>query len=167
MPKRLRTTDLDDTIILSLPVIIERESVGWVRLFVTPWTMAARFLCLWNSPGKSTGVCCHALLQGIFLTQGSNRGLVHRRQILYRLRHRGSPVRSNYIDGTSDRRAVPVDRLFSARHLLPAALLCGLPLSAPPRLHPLDWTFPGHGVCLLHVCVLLPGMVVALNRPES
>ena len=25
-----------------------------------------------NSPGKNTGVGCHALLQGIFLTQGSN-----------------------------------------------------------------------------------------------
>ena len=27
----------------------------------------------WNSPGKNTGVDCHSLLQGIFLTQGSNR----------------------------------------------------------------------------------------------
>ena len=26
--------------------------------------------CPWNSPGKSTGVGCHVLLQGIFLTQG-------------------------------------------------------------------------------------------------
>ena len=25
-----------------------------------------------DSPGKNTGVCCHALLQGIFPTQGSN-----------------------------------------------------------------------------------------------
>ena len=24
----------------------------------------------WDSPGKNTGVGCHALLQGIFLTQG-------------------------------------------------------------------------------------------------
>ena len=32
----------------------------------------ARLLCPWDSPGKSTGVDCHALLQGIFLTQGSN-----------------------------------------------------------------------------------------------
>ena len=29
----------------------------------------------WNSPGKSTGVGCHSLLQGIFPTQGLNRGL--------------------------------------------------------------------------------------------
>ena len=32
----------------------------------------ARLLCLWDFPGKNTGVGCHFLLQGIFLTQGSN-----------------------------------------------------------------------------------------------
>ena len=31
----------------------------------------ARLLCPWDSPGKKTGVGCHFLLQGIFLTQGS------------------------------------------------------------------------------------------------
>ena len=31
-----------------------------------------RSLCPWDSPGKNTGVGCHALLQGIFLTQESN-----------------------------------------------------------------------------------------------
>ena len=29
-------------------------------------------LCPWDSPGRNTGVGCHALLQGIFLTQGLN-----------------------------------------------------------------------------------------------
>ena len=32
----------------------------------------ARLFCLWDSPGKNTRVSCHALLQEIFLTQGSN-----------------------------------------------------------------------------------------------
>ena len=32
----------------------------------------ARLLCPWDSPGKNTGVGCHALLQGIFPTQESN-----------------------------------------------------------------------------------------------
>ena len=32
----------------------------------------SRLLCQWDSPGKCTGVGCHALLQGIFPTQGSN-----------------------------------------------------------------------------------------------
>ena len=83
-----------------------------------------------DSPGKNTGIGCHALLQGIFPTQGSNLGLPHYRwifpsepsgkpkntgvgslsllqgtfpsqeliqglqlcrQILYQLRHQGSP----------------------------------------------------------------------------
>ena len=34
-----------------------------------------RFLCPWDFPGKSTGVGCHFLLQGILPTQGSNPGL--------------------------------------------------------------------------------------------
>ena len=37
--------------------------------------------------GKNTG--CHALLQGIFPTQGSNPGLPRCRQILYHLSHQG------------------------------------------------------------------------------
>ena len=51
----------------------------------------ARLLWSWNSPGKNTGVGIHSLLQGIFLTQGSNTGLPHCRQILYHLSHQGSP----------------------------------------------------------------------------
>ena len=53
--------------------------------------MSTRFLCLWNSPGKNTGVGSHSFLQGIFPTQGSNPGLLHCRQILYHLSHQGSP----------------------------------------------------------------------------
>ena len=46
----------------------------------------ARLLCLWNSPGKNTGVDCQFLFQGIFLTQESNPSFLHLlyyRQILY------------------------------------------------------------------------------------
>ena len=49
---------------------------------------SARLLCPWNSPGKNTGVGCHSLLQRIFLTQGSNPGLLHCRQILYHRSYR-------------------------------------------------------------------------------
>ena len=34
---------------------------------------------------------CHFLLQGIFLTQESNLGLLYCRQSLYQLSHQGSP----------------------------------------------------------------------------
>ena len=60
--------------------------------FATLWTTATRLLCSWDSPGKYARVGCHALLQGIFLTQGSNPGLLyllHCRQI-YHLSHLGS-----------------------------------------------------------------------------
>ena len=61
-----------------------------VRLFVTPWTVACtRLLSPWDFLGKSTGVGCHFLLQGIFPTQGSNPGLLRCRQMLYRLSHQG------------------------------------------------------------------------------
>ena len=40
---------------------------------------------------KSTGVGSLSLLQEIFLTQESNWGLLHCRQILYQLIHQGSP----------------------------------------------------------------------------
>ena len=46
---------------------------------------------LWNSPGQNTGVGSLSLLQGIFLTQGSNPGLPYCRRILYQLSHKGSP----------------------------------------------------------------------------
>ena len=42
-------------------------------------------------PGKNTGVNCHALLQGIFLTQGLNPGLPHCGRILYHMSLEGSP----------------------------------------------------------------------------
>ena len=44
-----------------------------------------------DSPGKNTGAGCHALLQRIFPTLGSNPGLLHCRWILYHLSHQGRP----------------------------------------------------------------------------
>ena len=58
---------------------------------VQPFAVCLALLCPWNSPGKNTGVGSHSLLQRIFLTQGSNLGLLYCRQILYSLSHQGSP----------------------------------------------------------------------------
>ena len=44
-----------------------------------------RLLCTWDFPGKNTGVDCHSLFQGTFLTQESNLGLPHCGQIPYPL----------------------------------------------------------------------------------
>ena len=64
-----------------------RKSLSHVWLFAA----LCPHLCSCESPGKNTGVGCHALLQGIFPTQGLNPGLPHCRGILYHLSHQGSP----------------------------------------------------------------------------
>ena len=51
----------------------------------------ARLLCPWAFPDKNTGVGCHFLLWGIFLTQGSNWRLLHWQMIFVPLSHQGSP----------------------------------------------------------------------------
>ena len=50
-----------------------------------------RLLCSQNSPGKNIGVSCYFLLQAIFSAQRSNPGLLHCKQILYSLSHKGGP----------------------------------------------------------------------------
>ena len=49
-----------------------------------------RLLGPWDYSKKNTGVGTHSLLQGIFLTEGSNPSLLHCRQILYCLNFQGS-----------------------------------------------------------------------------
>ena len=41
---------------------------------------STRLLCPWDSPGKNTGVSCHSLPQGTFLTQGRNPDVLRCRQ---------------------------------------------------------------------------------------
>ena len=48
-----------------------------VLLFVTPWTTAGQAPLSWDTPDRNTAVGCHALLQGIFPTQGSNLCLLY------------------------------------------------------------------------------------------
>ena len=50
-----------------------------------------RLLCLWDFPGKNTGVGGHFLFQGIFLPHGSNPGFPHWRQTLYHWAIRKAP----------------------------------------------------------------------------
>ena len=66
------------------------ELLSHVQLFSTLWTIASRLFCPRDSPGKNTGVGCHALRLEIFPTQGLNLGLLHCRQILDHLSHQGS-----------------------------------------------------------------------------
>ena len=60
---------------------------------MTLWTVAHQLICAWDFPGKNTGEDCHALLQGLFLTQGSKLALPPCRQVLYLLSEPpGSPT---------------------------------------------------------------------------
>ena len=55
-----------------------------------------------DSSGQNTGVGCHALLQGLFPTQGLNPGLPHCRWILCHLSHQGSPRILEWVAYLSD-----------------------------------------------------------------
>ena len=55
----------------------------WIQIVLSRSVMSnslqppgLRLLCLCNFSGKNTGVVCHFLLQGVFLTQGSNPHLL-------------------------------------------------------------------------------------------
>ena len=73
-------------------IICKSMSHSIMSDFVTPWTAATRILCPWNSPARNTGVGSRSLLQGIFLTQELNLGLLHHRQILCHLSPQESPI---------------------------------------------------------------------------
>ena len=60
--------------------------------FVTPGLWPDGLLWPWESPGESTGVGCHFILQGIFPTQGSNLGLLHGQVDSLPLRPPGKPT---------------------------------------------------------------------------
>ena len=69
---------------------VKVKLLSCVRLFATPWTVTYQAsLSMGFFSGKSTGVGCHFLLQGIFSTQRWNPGLLHYRCILYHLNHQG------------------------------------------------------------------------------
>ena len=63
----------------------------YVRLFVTPWTVACQAPLSMGFFRQEYWSGCHALLQGIFPTQGWNPILSHCRWFLYCLSHQRSP----------------------------------------------------------------------------
>ena len=58
----------------------------------TPWIVAGRPLCPWDFLGKNTGVGCHFLLQGIFMTQGLNLCLLRWQEDSLPVSHQGNPL---------------------------------------------------------------------------
>ena len=90
----------------------------------------ARLLCPWDSLGKSTRVGCHALPQGIFLTQASNLGL--------------SLPKPRCV-----RKVMPLTLVTVAGWVLegctahPAGRLCSLPGMVPQLTKSPSWSQPG------------------------
>ena len=78
-------------------------------------------LCPWNSLGKNTGGGSHSLLQGIFLTQGLNLGLMDCRQFLYCLSHQAQYQSQ---DGDSDGVAIDLIHILPVLHELVHAHVC-------------------------------------------
>ena len=56
----------------------------------TPWTVVCQAPLSMRFSKQEYWIGLHFPLQDIFLTQGSNPGLLHCRQMLYRLSHQGS-----------------------------------------------------------------------------
>ena len=88
---------------------------------------------LGDSPGKNTGVGCHDLLQGIFLTQGSNPGLLHCSQILHCLSHQGSPLQCPAAAAAKSLQSCPT--LCDPRDVSPP----GSPISGILQARTLEW----------------------------
>ena len=113
---------------------------------MTPCTVAPRLLWPWNSSCKNTGMNRHPLPQ-IFLTQGTNLGLLHCRQILYHLSHQESTPFLNVEAGKK------VNSIKSDTHApCPRPSASGLILNHP---HPdllNDWWWSGLACnhCFIH-----------------
>ena len=59
-----------------LKIMHARSVTKPCQTLCSPWISVCQAPLSWDFSGKNTGVGCHALLQGIFLTQGLNPGLL-------------------------------------------------------------------------------------------
>ena len=118
---------------------------------------------------KNTGVGSLYLLQQIFLTQESNRGLLHCRQILYQLNYEGSKQTQFKVHLINHHclRSCYSESKFKCSHILisPAPFISvkqtwkGHPPSPPQFLilHPgLALQLPHYSKCIQGVCVTHP-----------
>ena len=87
MPKNRIAESYDSSIFSFQRNLVKSETEG--HSVVSNSLRPHGLYSLWNSLGQNTGVSSLSLLQRIFPTQGSNLGLLHYRQILHQLSHKG------------------------------------------------------------------------------
>ena len=117
-------------------VVVSSPSHVWLLGPYGLWP--ARLLCLWNFPGKNTGVGCHFLLQRIFPTQGLNSHhlcLLHCRRILYPLSH--------------------------------SVQFSSVAQSCPTLCNPMDCSLPGSSVCGISQARILEWVAISFSRGSS
>ena len=103
--------------------------------FATPWTVATRLRCPWNSPVRNTGVACHFLLQGIFPTQESNPHLLLGRWILYHW----APWEAHHKQQLSNKTRVLVPPQGIHRTIWHIPLSCSVEMKTPTQVEDDDY----------------------------
>ena len=96
-------------------------------------------LCPWDFPGKNTGVDCHFLLQGIFLTHKSNShllSLLHCRWILYLWAVIASCFKSYF----SELRILPIRIVWTLPNMCVHACIHSVAQSWPALCNPIGLT---------------------------
>ena len=111
---------------------------------------------------------CHALLQGVFPTQGLHPGLPHCRRILYQLNHKGSP---RITDSLS-----LLQEIFPTQESNPGLWHCrwilyqlGYQGSPHPNIsgYKENRVFIRHSVSSSHIITSFPGGTVIKNLPTN
>ena len=122
---------------------------GVAPLVVVPLLVcmhACSLLCPWDSLGKTTGAGCHALLQGIFPTQGSNLRLM-------------SPALAGEFFTTSTN--------WEALFFL-LGCVCAKSLQSCPTLYnPMDCSLPGSSVHGILQARILERVAMSSSRGSS
>ena len=114
-----------------------------------------------DSPGKNTGVGCHALLQEVFPTQGLNPGLPHCRQIIYPLSPQGNPKKAQYSVSS-------VQSLSRVQHATPwtAAHQASLSITNSRsllKLMSIESVMPSNHLILCHLLLLPPSILPSIR----
>ena len=149
---------------------------------MTPWTVCHQaplsmgFPRLEYSPSKNTGVGSHALLQGIFLTQGLDLGLRHCRWILYHMSHRGSLVSALFKKGELAKKSFIV-LLLAARSWIVCSFFCiscawvqcvCVSCSVMSDLcYPMDYSPPGSSLHGILQARILEWVAISFSRGSS